>query len=152
MAGAPDGPETVLHYYETEEEAVRLLESLVTQLVEAQVRPDEIAVLSTRRLENSLVAARPRVAGYRSFEADGRAQPQRGDLLFSTMHAFKGLERQAVLAIDMAEIGEDHWSMVHYTGLSRARVLLHVFLPVSAKGRYDKQARAFGGRMHVAAP
>ena len=78
-------------------------------------------------------------------------QSRKGDLLFSTMHAFKGLERQAVLVIDMAEIGEDQWSMLHYTGLSRARVLLHVFLPASAKGRYDKQARAFGGRMQGAA-
>ena len=113
VAGAPDGPETVLQYYETEEEAFRLLETLVGQLVNAQVRPDDIAVLSTRRLENSLVARRPGVAGHRLFEADGSIQPQRGDLLFSTMHAFKGLERQAVLAIDMAEIGEDQWSMLH---------------------------------------
>ncbi len=152
VTGAPDGPDTVLHYYETEEEGVRLLETLVGQLVEAQVRPDAIAVLSTRRLENSLLAGRPRVAGYRLFAADGRAQQRKGDLLFSTMHAFKGLERQAVLAIDMAEIGEHQWSMLHYTGLSRARVLLHVFLPASAKGRYDKQARAFGGRVQGAAP
>ena len=152
VAGAPDGPDTALHYYRTPEEAVRLLETLVGQLVNAQVRPDDIAVLSTRRLENSLVAGRPRVAGYRLFEADGRPQPARGDLLFSTMHAFKGLERQAVLALDMAEIGEDRWSMLHYAGLSRARVLLHVFLPASAKGRYDKQARAFGGRMQRVAP
>ena len=109
VAGAPDGPDTVLHYYETEEEAFRLLETLVGQLVNAQVRPNDIAVLSTRRLENSLLAGRPRVAGHRLFEAERSAQPRRGDLLFSTTHAFKGLERQAVLAIDMAEIGEDVW-------------------------------------------
>ena len=151
VAGAPDGPDTALHYYGTREEAIRLLETLVRQLVDAQVRPDDIALLSTRRLENSLVAGCARVAGYRLLEADGRAKPRRGDLLFSTMHAFKGLERQAVLAIDMAEIGEDRWSMLHYTGLSRARVLLHVFVPTSAKKRYNKQARAFGGRMQGAA-
>ena len=151
VAGAPDGPDTALHYYGTQEEAVRLLETLVGQLVDARVRPDDIAVLSTRRLENSVLAGRPRVAGYRLFEADGRVQPRRGDLFFSTMHSFKGLERQVVLAIDMAEVGGNQWSMLHYTGLSRARVLLHVFLPASAKGRYDKQARAFGGRMQGAA-
>ena len=109
-------------------------------------------MLSTRRLENSLVAGCPRVAGYRLFVADGRTSQRKGDLLFSTMHAFKGLERQAVLAIDMAEIGQDQWSMLHYTGLSRARALLHVFLPRSARGSYAKQARAFGGRMKVAVP
>ena len=147
VAGAPDGPDTALHYYATQEEAVRLLEELVGQLVDAQVRPDEIAILSTRRLENSLLAGRQRLAGFRLLEATGNVEPRKGDLLFSTMHAFKGLERQVVVAVDMAEIGEDHWSMLHYTGLSRARVLLHVFLPVAAKGSYEKQARAFGGRL-----
>ena len=32
VAGAPDGPETALHYYGTQEEAVRLLETLVGHL------------------------------------------------------------------------------------------------------------------------
>ena len=147
VAGAPDGPDTALHYYATQEEAVRLLQELIGQLVDAQVRPDDIAILSTRRFENSLLAGYQRLAGFRLLEATGNVEPRKGDLLFSTMHAFKGLERQVVVAVDMAEIGEDHWSMLHYTGLSRARVLLHVFLPVAAKGSYEKQARAFGGRL-----
>ena len=151
VAGAPDGPDTVLHYYGTEDEAVRLVGELVGDLVDAQVRPDDIVILSTRRLGNSLLAGRDRVAGYRLVEAGGSAEPGRGDLLFSTMHAFKGLERQAVVAIDMGGIGQALWSMLHYTGLSRARVLLHVFLPAAAKGSYERQARAFGSRLQEVA-
>ncbi len=147
VTGAADGPDTGVHYYVTQEEAVRLIEELIGQLVDAQVRPDDIAILSTRRFENSLLAGYQRLAGFRLLEATGNVEPRKGDLLFSTMHAFKGLERQTIVAVDMAEIGEDHWSMLHYTGLSRARVLLHVFLPVAAKGSYEKQARAFGGRL-----
>ena len=147
VMGAPDGPDAALHHYSTEEEAIRLLEELIGRLVDAQVRPDDIAVLSTRRLENSLLTGRQRLAGFRLFQPGENARSRKGDLLFSTMHSFKGLERQAVVAIDMAEIGEDFWSMLHYTGLSRARVLLHVFLPGAAKGTYEKQARAFGRRL-----
>ena len=152
VTGAADGPDTGVHYYVTQEEAVRLIEELIGQLVDAQVRPDDIAILSTRRLENSLLAGYQRLAGFRLLEATGNAEPCKGDLLFSTMHAFKGLERQTVVAVDMAEIGEDHWSMLHYTGLSRARVLLHVFLPAAAKGSYEKQALAFGSRLQGPAP
>ena len=54
-----------------------------------------------------------------------------------------------MVAVDMAEIGEDRWSLLHYTGLSRARVLLHVFLPLAARGTYEKQAHAFGSRLPV---
>ena len=149
VAGAPDGPDTALHYYSTQEEAVQLLEELIGQLVDAQVRPDDIAVLSTRRLANSLLSGLRRLAGFGLFEPAENVGSRKGDLLFSTMHAFKGLERQAVVAIDMAEVGEEFWSMLHYTGLSRARVLLHVFLPVAAKGAYEQQARAFGSRLSV---
>jgi len=63
------------------------------------------------------------------------------------MHAFKGLEKQAIIAIDMDEIGDAYWSMLHYAGLSRARCLLHVFLPASAKAKYGLQAEAFGRRL-----
>ena len=147
VTGAPDGPDTALHYYSTQEEAVQVLENLIRQLVDAQVRLGDIAILSTRRLKHSLLAGRQRLAGFRLFEPADNAAPPTGDLVVSTMHAFKGLERQTVVAVDMAEIGEDYWSMLHYTGLSRARVLLHVLLPATAKRTYEKQARAFGSRL-----
>ena len=147
VAGAPDGPDTALHYYATQEEAVRLLEELVGQLVDAQVRPDDIAILSTRRFENSLLAGYQRLAGFRLLEATGNVEPRKGDLLFSTMHAFKGLGTAGSRG---GRHGRDRGGpLVHASlhGLSRARVLLHVFLPVAAKGSYEKRARAFGGRL-----
>lgn len=68
-------------------------------------------------------------------------------LLVSTMHAFKGLERNVVLAIDLDHIGEDTMAMLHYAGLSRARALLRAFINSGRQGTYDAQARAFGRRM-----
>ena len=147
VAGAPDGPEAQLHYYSTREEALELLENLVRELVDSQVRLGDIALLSTRRPCNSLLSGHRRLAGYHLVAPAEDVPFGAGDLLFSTMHAFKGLERQAVVAIDMAEIGEDNWSMLHYTGLSRARVLLHVLLPAAARRIYNNQARAFGRRL-----
>ena len=149
IAGAPDGPDSVLHYYSKQEDAIEALENLIEELVDADVPIGDIAILSSRRLENSVLAGREWLAGFRLFEPAEDAAPPTGDLLFSTMHAFKGLERQTVVAVDMAEIGEDYWSLLHYTGLSRARVLLHVFLPSAARGIYEKQARAFGTRLQV---
>ena len=71
--------------------------------------------------------------------------------MFSTMHGFKGLERLVVLAIDMEGIGEPVKAMLHYAGLSRARGLLHTFIPESAKGAYGNQAAAFASRLTGAA-
>ena len=86
---------------------LRFSPSLIRQLVDSQVRLEDIAVLSTRRPENSFLAGCRNLAGHRLVEPMEDESPRPGDLLFSTMHAFKGLERQAVIAVDMAEIGDD---------------------------------------------
>jgi hypothetical protein len=70
----------------------------------------------------------------------------KGALLFSTMHAFKGLERPVVIAVDMDEIGQKELSMLHYAGLSRACGLLRVLLPKVAKTSYQEQAASFARR------
>ena len=147
VAGAPDGPDAELHYYATCKEALESLDALVRKLVESGVRPQDMAILSSRRPEQSLLAGRRKLAGYSLADPTDSEALQAGNLLFTTMHAFKGLERQTVIAIDMAEIGEDIWSMLHYTGLSRARVLLHVLLPAAARVAYERQAQAFGRRL-----
>lgn len=147
VAGAPDGPEAEIHYYKDDEDAVVKLEDLLRRLVRADVRSQEIAILSSRRAENSLLASRGELAGLRLAAATDEPALCAGGVLFTTMHAFKGLERQAVIAVDMAEIGNELWSMLHYTGLSRARSLLHVLAPVAARKAYKKQAQAFGRRL-----
>lgn len=147
VSGAPDGPDAEIHYYADDEDAVAILEGLLRRLVEADVRPQEIAILSSRRAENSLLASRGELAGLRLAAATDEPSLRAGDVLFTTMHAFKGLERQAVIAVDMDEIGNDVWSMLHYTGLSRARSLLNVLVPVAARKTYKKQAQAFGRRL-----
>lgn len=149
VAGAPDGPEAEVHHYPTPEAAIEILETLIRQLVESQVRLEDITVLSTRRPDNSLLAGRQSLAGYRLVQPTVDGPPRPGELLFSTMHAFKGLERQAVVAVDMDEVGDGAWSMLHYTGLSRARVLLHVLLPTGAGKQYERQAHSFGRRLQA---
>ena len=146
VAGAPDGPEAEVHHYPTRDAAIVVLETLIKKLIDSQVQIEDIAILSTRRPENSLLADHLSLAGYRLVQPAEDGPPRPGELLFSAMHAFKGLERKAVIALDMAEIGDNSWSNLHYTGLSRARALLHVFLPTDARKNYKKLARSFGRR------
>lgn len=147
VAGAPDGPACEVHYYQATPDGVVAVEAMIRQLISQDVRPPDIAILSTRRPENSLLAGLRDLAGHRLADPADEAALKSGALLFTTMHAFKGLERQAVIAIDMGEIGDPDWSMLHYAGLSRARCLLHVFAPASARRAYERQAEAFGRRL-----
>lgn len=147
VAGAPDGPQCQVHYHTDDADGVIKLEAILRELLNRDVRSHDIAILSTRRLENSILAGRTEIAGRKLADPSAEAALRGGALLFSTMHAFKGLERQVVIAIDMAETGDAKWSMLHYAGLSRARGVLHVLIPVSARRSYERQAENFGRRI-----
>jgi hypothetical protein len=147
--GAPNGLECENIYYRDRKTFASQLEAIVTKLLKQDIRPMDIAVLSTRKRENSLVADMHELAGIPLVDAGISSE---GDLIFSTMHAFKGLERLVVLAIDMDGIGNPESSMLHYAGLSRARGLLHTFLPESERLTYGHQSAAFAARMTGSTP
>jgi len=144
LDGAPDGPECENIYYRDQKSFVARIDDVVAGLIRHDVHPQDIAVLSTRRRENSLLAETDRLGGVPLVDADSAGK---GDMVFSTMHSFKGLERKVILAIDMDEIGREQWAMLHYAGLSRACGLLHAFLPESARPDYDRQVAVFAGRL-----
>jgi hypothetical protein len=147
VAGAPDGPQCHVHFYGNREDGLTQLDTIVRKLIGHDVPARDIAILSTRRHENSLLAGQKELGGRRLADPSNEAALRGGALLFTTMHAFKGLDRQVVIAIDMAEVGDDRWAMLHYAGLSRARGLLHVLMPTSARRSYDRQGQAFGRRL-----
>jgi hypothetical protein len=101
-------------------------------------------VLSTRTRENSALAPLATVAGLPL--QDLKDGPHPGGLSFSTMHAFKGLERDVVLAVDLDRIGDGSMSMLHYAGLSRARLLLVPFVPEAGRTAYQRLAADFARR------
>jgi hypothetical protein len=144
IEGAPDGLECDNVYCKSQKFLTTQLEAIVAKLLHQGVKPGDIAILSTRKRENSSVSEVQTIKGLPLVDATSAKE---GDLVFSTMHGFKGLERLVVLAIDMEGIGEPVKSMLHYAGLSRARGLLHTFIPESAKGAYGNQAAAFASRL-----
>jgi superfamily I DNA/RNA helicase len=149
VAGAAEGLECELITYVNEQDAREKLEELIRRLIIGDVRSQDIVILSTRRRENALIAGLKEIAGHQLVDAAAGVPDKAGSLLFSTMHGFKGLERMVVVALDMDEIGEEQWSMLHYAGLSRARCLLYTLIPGTVRKAYDRQARAFGARLQT---
>lgn len=145
LQGAPDGSPCDNVYYGSPADALAKLDEIVKSLTSRDVAPESIAILSTRRRENSALAERTSVGDHPLLDAS-EAHSGKGAVLFSTMHAFKGLERPVVIAIDMEEIGRKEISMLHYAGLSRACGLLRVLLPKGAKTSYQEQAASFAHR------
>jgi hypothetical protein len=150
IAGAPDGPTCDNVWFTDAVDFKAKLDALITALLTEDVKPSDIAILSTRKRENSLVAGMTKVAGRPLADAHDEAALKGGAIVFSTMQAFKGLERMTIIAIDMDEIGQAHRAMLHYAGLSRACGLLHTFLPSTCTKAYSAQSTAFGRRLQTA--
>lgn len=140
---APKGPPCDNVYYRDPRSFLTKLNETVARLIRQDVCPQDIAILSTHKRENSLLAEVAEVSGIPLVDA---AHAKEGDMIFSTMHAFKGLERAVILAVDMEQMGVAEQSMLHYAGLSRARGLLHTFLPEACRQTYANQAAQFGER------
>lgn len=133
-------------YYKDRNELLARIEAELRKLIAGGVAIKDIVILSTLRLENSAIAGMEQIAGFRIHDLSQPIQAEH-TLHFSTMHAFKGLERRVVLAIDLESLGADHVTLLHYAGLSRAITLLCPFLPIAERKAYELQARRYGERI-----
>ena len=82
-----------------------------------------MVILGPRRRETSLIGNRPSIAGW-SIRDLTHARP--GDLAYSTIHAFKGLERPVVIIIDAEAASIDESDALLYVAMSRARLRLFI--------------------------
>ena len=114
-----------LYYNETEDQKPLLIETL-EKLLQRGYRADEIAVLSTHSDSGCIAATidkKPwadRLRPLRAFET--------GSIGFSSIHAFKGMEKPAVIVTDVDKIRDGRDQVLLYVGASRAVDSLHIMV------------------------
>ncbi len=131
-AGGPPGRDVEVLGYRENEDLVRLLAIVLRNLVEERVPLGEIVVLTPSRRAKSPLRLRGSVDGFRLSESE-----EPGAVLVSSIHGYKGLERQVVI---LAEVGDRHREDLDeylYVGGSRARAHLIVL----AKEPVDREIR-----------
>ena len=111
--------------YSSKEEGAHLLDKKLDELLKTnKIKHTDIIILSPKKREDSMVVkSKYKIVDY---SADyGQAQ----SIVFSTIQAFKGLEKPIVLLVDVESYNIDK---LLYVGLSRAKVGLFVFETPSA--------------------
>ena len=110
--------------------ARQVSERLERLVEEDDVRPQDIGIISTRRLENSPFAGARRAGRFRLV---GLGDPQaakgrrsRPRIVFDTLERFKGLERDVVVLLDLPGSRRAVTAARLYVGASRAKHLLVV--------------------------
>lgn len=138
-----NGPEVVLHWWRDESHERREASKAVNRLLGSGLEPSEIIVLGSRRLENTPLREGLENVPYplRTYEP---GLDRKRVIAYSTTSAFKGLEANAVLLIDIVDLDSDEALLSAYVGASRARVYLEIFIAEAISDQYNERAREFG--------
>ncbi len=109
---------------------------IVTVLRTAGYPAQDVVLLGPRRRENSSIKDSSSIGGWRLKDTSSAGS---GDLAYSTIHAFKGLERPVVIVIDAGASGPEEMDSLLYVAMSRARVRLFVICPEESRGRINQR-------------
>ncbi len=103
--------------YEDMEDQKCKLVSLISDLLNKNVKRSDIVILSPRVLNDSVVGM------FKNIRVERYSVEAAGQIRFSTIHAFKGLESSTIIITDIDSYDDEK---LIYVGLSRARFDLHV--------------------------
>lgn len=126
-------------WYDTAADQPKRLKNLLYRLYQDGVKAGRITVLTPRSPGNSCLPALSdpvleQVTEQNVYDVVTGAY---GSTTFSTVSAFKGLENDYVVFVDVENLDGDWWRSVIYVGMSRARAGLCVLVPTSLRPAYE---------------
>lgn len=125
-SGVQDGPPVDRRYFGSDAEQRTAMQEVVGDMLAQGVKPNDIVILSRFTSRNS-PAFNHTYSGFRLATAknDGARTPT---ILFTTTHAFKGMESPVVIVADcIGEMDEMHKKLL-YVAMSRARTRLTLMI------------------------
>jgi len=137
-----DGPKVSVVWCAGPEDERRRASRHIGRLLAEGLRPEDIVILSSRRLEKSCLAEG--LVGLPIRLTVEQPHSKSGWIRYRTVHSFKGLESDAVVLVDCDRLESASSRGLMYVGASRARSQLGVFLDQGCRPAYDELARKFG--------
>jgi hypothetical protein len=131
-----DGDSVEVFFEASAGAAVARAAHIVTVLRTAGYPAQDVVLLGPRRRENSSIKDSNVIGGWSLKDTSSAGS---GDLSYSTIHAFKGLERPVVIVIDAGASGSDETDSLLYVAMSRARVRLFLICPEEVRGRINQR-------------
>ena len=121
----PRGKPPSVYRQGTSRETLKHLEGMLSRMLTGGgLQPDQVVILTPHTRKNSTLAGVSELAGFGLATDPGRRD---GKLLHTTIGAFKGLEADVVIMLDIDPEDERCGLNARYVAASRARHRLHVF-------------------------
>lgn len=135
------GADVVIKSYKRSNDQLVYLEDNIKQLINSGILLDDIVVLSPMRYDRSVVGTMDH------FPVSTDRLCRKGELLFSTIQSFKGLESPVIILTDFDSIDYDQKKNLLYVGMTRARSALYIL--VSDKTRRTMNEMIQGVKNHA---
>jgi len=129
---AGHGPEVKYRFFESRAENVRYLETRTQELLNNEVEPGAITILSPCSFSQSVASSLPSEfkTAIKAVDSTTGASFPFEDIAFSSITNFKGLENQFVILVDVKELGDTSDEITPlYVAMSRAQISLTVIVP-----------------------
>lgn len=143
-----DGPEVEQEWYRDERHQQRLITNTIKRLLSDGIHPSNIVVLSRHRLDKSCLRNGLVGVPYPFVEiGDSLNRLSDKNIHFSTISAFKGLESDVVLVIDINDLEDPDILRSVYVGASRATAYLALYIDERQRDAYHAQAYNYGQKL-----
>ena len=142
-AATVDGIPVTTQWYKKPSDQQKLLSTTLKELLNEEIAPHQISVLSCRKAEDSCVG---QFTNFELATVDEDNAWKVGSKLLNQVTAcsvssFKGLENDFIILTDVDELSPDWWRGVVYVGMSRARIGLYVFINQKLEPLCDERQR-----------
>lgn len=117
------------------------LSAVLQSLLNEDVAPCQITVLSPRRVEDCCAAqlsapSLTRITKHNGWKVGSHLL---NAITYCTVSSFKGLENDFIVLTDVDELNTDWWKGVVYVGMTRARIGLYLLMNNSLKLAYSER-------------
>lgn len=119
------------------EERAKALDATVAALLRDGCRPEHIVLLTARAEQRASFADRTSIAGLKPVPFDPTLTAESGQIRFSSVYRFKGLEAKVIILADIDELSSVEARREAYVGMSRANSALYVVLSENARVDFE---------------
>ncbi len=121
--GSVEGLSVDYRYWRNKNHQAQILSEVIEGLLDDGVNPEEITVLSPRKLRNSVAGTLADSKRFHLYELQEKNTKtgRTTQIPFSTIQAFKGMESSVIVMCDIDTIDSEEPQALLYVGMSRAR-------------------------------
>ncbi len=132
-----NGHKVVIREYGDKKAFLKFFKEDIKSLLDGGISISDMVILSRHTKKNSILADEKSLCSHDIKELKDLLDIDERALYYSTVYSFKGLESKIVFLVDIDGFSGEKDRMLNYVAMSRARLLLYVYISVDKHDEYE---------------